>query len=100
MKKKPSGLSRFDFERVPASMNVAQLDIDLLRFGYHLVLQVPADASAELSDDNVAVAEKVHVEIDVRARLWSSGFPISLKSGAMETEVFEGREAKLTSREM
>ena len=69
MKKMPRGLSRFDFERVPASMNLAQLDIDLLRFGYHLVLQVPAHTSAELSDDNVAVAEEVHVEIDVRARL-------------------------------
>lgn len=63
------GLGRLDFEQIPAFLDVAQLDIDLLRFGYHLVLQVPAGASAELGDDDVAVAEEVHVEIDMGARL-------------------------------
>lgn len=51
-----------DVSTVVASL---QLDLDLLIGRYHGVLQVPPGATAELGDDDVAVAQEVDVEVDV-----------------------------------
>lgn len=53
---------------MPARIALLQRDLDLLIRGDHLVLEVPACASAQLRHHDVAIAQHVHVEIDMRDR--------------------------------
>ena len=52
-------------EVMPALVAFFKLNVNLLVRRDHIVLQVPPGASAELRDDDVAVAEEIDIEVDV-----------------------------------
>lgn len=45
-------------------------DVDGLVGRQHFVLETPAGAARKLGDDDITVAEELHVEVDVVDRLW------------------------------
>ena len=64
-----STLCFHNFEKKPRVVALSQLHVNFLILDYHFVLQVPSSASTKLSDDGIAVAEEVDVEVGVRTRL-------------------------------
>ena len=59
----------YNLERETGFVAVMKFYVQLLLFRYHIVFQLPTCASAELGDDNITIAKKVNVEVDVGAWL-------------------------------
>jgi pterin-4a-carbinolamine dehydratase len=52
-------------EKMPTGKALLAHHLDLLVFGNHLMLQVPTRASAQLSHNDIAIAQHVDIEIDM-----------------------------------
>ena len=59
----------YNLERETGFVAFMKYYVQFLLFRYHIVFQLPPCASAELSDDNIAITKQINVKFDVGARL-------------------------------